>query len=703
MSQKIKNFPSLLFLAGLSFLVLLFSIYLLEFNSKIDSLYFQSISNQPLILEKLPPKQITLIFVGDIMLDRGVKYMIERYGQGDYKFPFLKIANHLNEADILFGNLEGPISDQGVRVGSIYSFRKDPKSIEGLVFAGFDILAVANNHIFDYGRRAMEDTFLRLKEAGIDYVGGGFNENEAYSPKIKEMNDTKIAFLAYTNLAARYWLAKGERSGIAWLDEKIADDIRKAKEKADIVIVSMHFGEEYRSSPTLEQRFFARLAIDSGADLVVGHHPHVIQEIEKYNSGYIAYSLGNFIFDQAFSEETMKGLMLKVLVENNKIKEVIPIEVKINQYFQPEIPLDVESKIEPRGSIQKAPTPSTKPFFENLPDQLVNCFYRISGVPSPKGIAFSPDGQEFWVTSLMNKARGVVVFDSKTGKHKKDIVLPGGGGVEIIFNASGSRAFVSQMETGRVFEIDAETKEILRAFDTKSSWTKVLALSPTEDFLYASNWSGNNVSIIDLESGKVLSHISTVFTPRGIYVTKDGSTLYVAGFANGEIQKINLQTGERLLLHRSGGAMRHIVGDEEKGILYVSDMGKGLIFKVDIKNNEVKEFVKTDTNPNTIALTPDKNILIVSNRGRNHPSGNYNIPGPEWGSILFFDTSSGKMLDALVGGNQPTGLAVSPDGRYFVYSNFLDGNLTMCEIPPYEEFLAGGGGRSLIYHQELRK
>jgi len=716
---RIKNLPSLLLLLFISLLLFSFSKYVSKITNEIDSLYFEATASQNFLKKEKSPHQslrddtgqaTTLIFVGDIMLNRGVKLAIKKYGNEDFKFPFLKIAENLREADILFGNLEGPISDKGKKVGSIYSFRNDPKAIEGLKFAGFDILSVANNHIFDYGREAMEDSFLRLKGAEIDYLGGGFNEIEAYSPIIKEVNPStsseqaKIAFLAYTNLGSEYWSAKGNRSGIAWLTtENLEKGVKKAKENADLVIVSMHFGEEYKISSSVEQKYFAHLAIDAGADLVIGHHPHVIQEIEKYKEKYIAYSLGNFVFDQNFSEETMKGLMLKVLIKNNKIKEVIPIEIKINKYFQPEIPSDAESKIEPEKNNQRISSPSVKSISENPPGQLVNCIYSVSGIPSPKGIAFTPDGKEFWVTSLMNKVRGVVIFDSKTGRHKKDIVLPDGGGVEIIFNASGSRAFVSQMETGRVFEIDAKTKEILRIFETKSSWTKVLALSPNQDLLYASNWSGNDVSIIDLESGKVIHNIRTVSTPRGIYVTKDDSTLYVAGFANGEIQKINPGTGKSLVLYKSGGAMRHIVGDEERKVLYVSDMGKGLIFKVNMKNDEVKEFVKTDTNPNTIALTPDKKVLIVSNRGLNHPSGNYNIPGPEWGSILFFDTSTGKMLDALVGGNQPTGLAISPDGHYFVYSNFLDGNLTMCEIPPYEEFVAGGGGRSSVYRQELKK
>jgi poly-gamma-glutamate synthesis protein (capsule biosynthesis protein) len=710
---KIEKLFSLFLLLGLSFSLLLFSNYISKITNKIESLYFEATASQNFLKKEKSPHQslrddtgqaTTLIFVGDIMLDRGVKLAIKKYGNGDFKFPFLKIADTLQKADILFGNLESVISNKGKKVGSIYSFRAEPKAIEGLKFAGFDIVSVANNHIFDYEREAMENSFLRLKGAEIDYVGGGFNEIEAYAPVIKEINGVKIAFLAYTNLGSEYWSAKGNRSGIAWLTaENLEKGIKKTREMADLVIVSIHLGEEYKTSSSVEQKYFAHLAIDAGADLVIGHHPHVIQEIEKYKEKYIAYSLGNFVFDQSFSEETMKGLMLKVLIKNNKIKEVIPIEIKINKYFQPEIPSNTESKIEPEKNNQRISSPSVKPISENPPGQLVNCIYSVSGIPSPKGIAFTPDGKEFWVTSLMNKVRGVVVFDSKTGRHKKDIVLPDGGGVEIIFNASGSRAFVSQMETGRVFEIDTKTKEILRIFETKSSWTKVLALSQNEDFLLASNWSGNNVSIIDLKSGKLIENLPTVATPRGIYILKDGKTLYVAGFENGEIEKIDLESKEGKVIFKSEGAMRHIVGDEEKGVLYFSDMGKNKIFRVNLQDDKVEEFVKTDNNPNTIALTPDKKVLIVSNRGKNHPSGNYNIPGPEWGSILFFDISTGKMLDALVAGNQPTALAVSPDGKYFVYSDFLDGNLTICQLPSYEEFLAGDGGRSVIYHQEIKK
>lgn len=286
-------------------------------------------------------KITTLILVGDIVLDRGVELMVQKYGHGDYRFVFLPISTQLREADILFGNLEGPISDGGRKVGSIYSFRVDPKAIEGLLFAGFDILSVANNHIFDYGKDAMEDTFEQLELAGIDYVGGGFGEEEAYGPKIKEIKETKIAFLAYTNLGSPHWAAKGNNSGIAWLKkERMVKDIKMSKEKADIIIVSFHYGTEYQTTPNNNQIFISQAAIEAGADLVVGHHPHVIQPIEKYKEGFIAYSLGNFVFDQSFSEQTMKGLLLKVIIEGKKIEKLVPIEIEINEFFQPTIAKD---------------------------------------------------------------------------------------------------------------------------------------------------------------------------------------------------------------------------------------------------------------------------------------------------------------------------------------------------------------------------
>ena len=284
-------------------------------------------------------KAITMIFVGDIMLDRGVEYVIQQHN--DWKWPFLKVVDELRKADILFGNLESVISDKGTKVGSIYSFRAEPETIEGLTFARFDVLSLANNHAFDYTVEALKDTFVRLKIAGIDFVGADLNEDGAFSTTVKQIKETKIAFLAYTNLGPYGWRAGSNNPGIAWIDEndflKIKEDIKNAKQESDVLIVSLHAGIEYETEPNQFQKDFSKMAIDAGADLVIGHHPHAVQSYEKYKNGWIFYSLGNFVFDQAFSEETMKGQIVKVLIENKKIKQVIPINISINQQFQPEI------------------------------------------------------------------------------------------------------------------------------------------------------------------------------------------------------------------------------------------------------------------------------------------------------------------------------------------------------------------------------
>jgi DNA-binding beta-propeller fold protein YncE len=134
--------------------------------------------------------------------------------------------------------------------------------------------------------------------------------------------------------------------------------------------------------------------------------------------------------------------------------------------------------------------------------QLVSHQFNIYGAPAAKAVAISPDGSEIWAALLMNKTQGLSVFSAIDGKKITDIDLNGGGGVEIVFSKDGTKAYVSQMETARVFEIDTNEKKILRTFNTKSNWTKVIEISPDGKKLYASNWLGNNVSEFDLESGK---------------------------------------------------------------------------------------------------------------------------------------------------------------------------------------------------------
>jgi YVTN family beta-propeller protein len=317
---------------------------------------------------------------------------------------------------------------------------------------------------------------------------------------------------------------------------------------------------------------------------------------------------------------------------------------------------------------------------------------------NPKQVAFSPDGREIWVTLL--GGHGVQVFDARTRKLLDQIKLGQHGAVEVIFTRDGRTVFASQMESASVFEIDRATHKVRRQFHTKGAWTKVLALSPDERTLYAANWSSDDVSAIDLASGKV-KLIKTVRTPRGLYPTPDGKRLFVAGYADGEIQRIDLASGASKVLIRTGGAMRHLVGDPRAGKLYADDMATSQAFVVDLASERVRQLAKTDKMPNTIDLSPDGSVLYVSNRGRNGRC--YCAPGPEWGSVLAIDTASGKVLDAIVGGNQTTGLDVSPDGRTLAFSDFLDNKVHLYTIPDYRTLAGGGGGRAVAHLKDLAK
>ncbi len=285
-----------------------------------------------------PPQEYTLLFTGDIMLDRGVKHMVKTHGE-DYTFPFLKIKEVLDGADVLFGNLEIMISDKGRDVGGKYSFRAEPNAVEGLVFAGFDIVTLANNHTFDWGREAFEDTMKRLQDNDILYTGAGFNKEEAHSPTTIIMDDNfSIGFLGYTEFLFPSAMATSERSGVTTLNiENMERDIGSAKEEVDFLVVTFHYGTEYRKKPNANQIFWSESAIDFGADIIIGHHPHVTQPVEIYNDKYIAYSLGNFIFDQYFSEETMKGFMLEVKIIDGNITDINKIHYKLNEFYQPEL------------------------------------------------------------------------------------------------------------------------------------------------------------------------------------------------------------------------------------------------------------------------------------------------------------------------------------------------------------------------------
>jgi poly-gamma-glutamate capsule biosynthesis protein CapA/YwtB (metallophosphatase superfamily) len=283
----------------------------------------------------LPDRSITMLFVGDVMLSRTVASKIAAHGN-DYLFPFRKVLDFLQEPDITFANLENPVSVRGRNVGSIYSFRADPAAVPALREAGFDVVSVANNHMWDWGKDALLDTVTLLREGDIEPVGAGKNYEEANAVKVLERNGMRLGLYAYTNLLPKTLQAGVDSPGLSEFDvEKIKARVQadKTEQRLDFSVVSLHWGTEYATSSDAAQKRIARELIDAGADIIAGHHPHVEQEVEAYNGGLIIYSLGNFVFDQYFSEETMQGLAVRVTLSD---KGVVPeyFRTYLNREYQ---------------------------------------------------------------------------------------------------------------------------------------------------------------------------------------------------------------------------------------------------------------------------------------------------------------------------------------------------------------------------------
>lgn len=291
-----------------------------------------------------PQAEVSIIAVGDIMLSRSVEQLMVR--RNDFELPFRLLASFTDDADITLGNLETAIiSGRPILTGE-FSFRTNPKSVGGLKLAGFDLVSLANNHTPNFGQDGLKNTFKELDSAGIKYVGAGLDNEKAKKSVIIEKQGIKFGFLAYVypDLPAGY-KAGENRAGLNFMDlDQLKSDIANLKPQVDFVIVQMHAGTEYIFTPNKQQTEFARLAIDSGACIVIGHHPHVVQTFEKYKNGYIIYSLGNYIFDQMWSVETQQGLLAKIIFSPNEIKEIDFFPLRINSSFQPEFASEKESQ-----------------------------------------------------------------------------------------------------------------------------------------------------------------------------------------------------------------------------------------------------------------------------------------------------------------------------------------------------------------------
>ena len=240
---------------------------------------------------------IVLSFVGDISLNGIYDGILTSKGPN---FPFKQVKSIFDESDVVIGNLESPLVPEGIdpQFKMKTPLRADPKYAEGLKWAGFDILCLSNNHILDYGETGVDTTQEALAKQKIRYFGYGKNVYSAKKLKIISVHSIKIGFVGYTDVIIDSpFFASGIKSGIAKFDiDSVIKDIHRYKKLVDLLVINLHWGIEYFHLPSPEQIENARRLIDAGADIIIGHHPHTLQGIERYGDGIIAYSLGNFVF-----------------------------------------------------------------------------------------------------------------------------------------------------------------------------------------------------------------------------------------------------------------------------------------------------------------------------------------------------------------------------------------------------------------------
>jgi poly-gamma-glutamate capsule biosynthesis protein CapA/YwtB (metallophosphatase superfamily) len=275
----------------------------------------------------VPLPSTRLVFGGDVMLGRHVGRLARN--QRDPEFPFRALAPLLVAADLAFVNLESPFSDRGPILDAQMVFKAEPEMIDALRLAGVDVVSTANNHARDCGSYGLEFTLDRLAKSGIAAVGSGRSEDEVRQGVVLERNGVRFGFLAYTYDQANgnYPVADPR---VAMLDiERMREDVGRLRQRTHVVVVSMHAGQEYSPQPNTQQMEFARAAIDAGARLVVGHHPHVVQPAEHYRGGVIFYSLGNLVFDQFQRKETQQGMLAEVTFRGKHLESVLLRPVRI--------------------------------------------------------------------------------------------------------------------------------------------------------------------------------------------------------------------------------------------------------------------------------------------------------------------------------------------------------------------------------------
>ncbi len=253
---------------------------------------------------------ISITAAGDMMLGRGVQYWLSKTTIED---AYKDAKTLFESAEIGFANLESVMTDIEPSTGKAIHFKGMPENIEVLNYIGLTHVSVSNNHVDDYGERGWIDSVQNVEDAGIETVGGYRNDGEIV---YTEVNGKTLAFVAHENLT------------FALPIEDALAKIREAAKNSDLVIASYHWDREYMHEPLEDTIDIAHRSVQAGADIVIGHHPHVLQGIEVYQDALILYSLGNFTFDQEGFDENESAVMRIQWTEQERSLEITPIRIK---------------------------------------------------------------------------------------------------------------------------------------------------------------------------------------------------------------------------------------------------------------------------------------------------------------------------------------------------------------------------------------
>lgn len=274
---------------------------------------------------------LTLVFTGDVLLDRGVRPYAEREG---IPALFAGVDSVFRQADAVIINLECPLTDMATPINKHYIFRGEPQWAEGLRAAGITHAAMANNHTNDQGREGLLSTYNHLKEAGIEPLGYGNSKSERLEPVVIRKGAIEVALFNSVTLPLENWYDLEDRPCICQASAStLADAIRTfhAHHPTTKIIAVLHWGAEMQTSPTMQQRLDAQILLQAGADAIVGHHPHVVQPLKNIDGKNIFFSLGNFVFDQSLPIAQQAAMAQITFSGDSIIAKSLPVRIVRNK------------------------------------------------------------------------------------------------------------------------------------------------------------------------------------------------------------------------------------------------------------------------------------------------------------------------------------------------------------------------------------